>query len=55
MDGIVDMIDILLTMSDEGMTFDSVEDCVKEVIRRYELKQNSTAFGEDISNYHIVE
>ena len=54
-DGIIDMIDILLTMLDEGIKFDNVEDFGKELIRRYEIKRNNTAFGEDISNYHIVE
>jgi len=38
MNGIVDMIDILLTMSDAGMTFDSVEDCTKEILRRYNAR-----------------
>lgn len=38
MDGVVEMIDILLTMSDEGVEFDSVEDCAKEILRRYNAR-----------------
>jgi hypothetical protein len=41
MDGIFEMIDILLTISDEGMTFDSVEDCGKEILRRYKARHDA--------------
>lgn len=41
MDGIIEMIDILLTISDEGITFDSVEDCGNEILRRYKERHNA--------------